>query len=56
MNLLETLEKDNPGITKVEMDEDGAIDMESTMPARRRRAVAARRSRAEEMVEESARR
>jgi len=29
MNLLETLEKDNPGITKVEMDEDGVIDMES---------------------------
>ena len=29
MNLLETLEKDNPGITKVEMDDDGVIDMES---------------------------
>jgi len=29
MNLLEALEKDNPGITKVEMDEDGVIDMES---------------------------
>jgi two-component system probable response regulator PhcQ len=29
MNLLETLEKDNPGITKVDMDEDGVIDMES---------------------------
>jgi len=25
VNLLETLEKDNPGITKVELDEDGAI-------------------------------
>jgi two-component system, probable response regulator PhcQ len=29
MSLLETLEKDNPGITKVEMDDDGVIDMES---------------------------
>jgi len=29
MNLLEALEKDNPGITKVEMDDDGVIDMES---------------------------
>ena len=29
MNLLETLEKDNPGITKVEMDDDGVIDMEA---------------------------
>jgi DNA-binding NtrC family response regulator len=29
MNLLEALEKDNPGITKVEMDEDGVIDMEA---------------------------
>jgi len=28
MNLLEALEKDNPGITKVEMDDDGVIDME----------------------------
>jgi hypothetical protein len=28
-NLLEELEKANPGITKIEMDEDGAIDMES---------------------------
>ncbi|MEO8016993.1 MAG: response regulator [Pseudomonadota bacterium] len=28
MNLLEALEKDNPGITKVELDEDGAILME----------------------------
>jgi len=28
VNLLETLEKDNPGITKVELDEDGAILME----------------------------
>ena len=27
MNLLEALEKDNPGITKVEMDDDGVIDM-----------------------------
>jgi two-component system, probable response regulator PhcQ len=26
-NLLEELEKANPGITKIEMDEDGAIDM-----------------------------
>ena len=29
MNLLEKLEKDNPGITKIEMDDDGAIDMEA---------------------------
>ena len=29
VNLLETLEKDNPGITKIDMDEDGVIDMES---------------------------
>ncbi len=29
MNLLETLEKDNPGITKVEMDDDGVINMEA---------------------------
>jgi len=29
MNLLETLEKDNPGITKVDMDDDGVIDMEA---------------------------
>ena len=29
MNLLEALEKDNPGITRIDMDEDGAIDMES---------------------------
>src|SRR5689334_25340850 len=29
MNLLDALEKDNPGITKVEMDDDGVIDMES---------------------------
>ena len=29
MNLPEALEKDNPGITKVEMDDDGVIDMES---------------------------
>jgi len=29
MNLLEALEKDNPGITKVEMDDDGVIDMEA---------------------------
>jgi DNA-binding NtrC family response regulator len=28
VNLLEALEKDNPGITKVEMDDDGVIDME----------------------------
>jgi two-component system probable response regulator PhcQ len=28
VNLLETLEKDNPGITKVDMDDDGVIDME----------------------------
>jgi DNA-binding NtrC family response regulator len=27
MNLLEALEKDNPGITKIELDEDGAIMM-----------------------------
>ena len=30
MNLLEELEKANPGITKVEMDEDGAISIEET--------------------------
>ena len=29
VNLLEALEKDNPGITRIDMDEDGAIDMES---------------------------
>jgi len=29
MNLLEALEKDNPGITKVDMDDDGVIDMEA---------------------------
>jgi len=29
VNLLEALEKDNPGITKVDMDDDGVIDMES---------------------------
>ena len=28
VNLLDTLEKDNPGITKVELDEDGAILMD----------------------------
>src|SRR6187551_1009944 len=28
VNLLEALEKDNPGITKIELDEDGAIMME----------------------------
>jgi len=28
VNLLETLEKDNPGITRVELDEDGAILMD----------------------------
>jgi two-component system, probable response regulator PhcQ len=28
VNILEELEKANPGITKVDMDEDGAIDME----------------------------
>ena len=32
MNLLETLEKDNPGITKIELDEDGAILMEEEEP------------------------
>ena len=30
VNLLEELEKANPGITKVEMDEDGAISIEET--------------------------
>jgi len=30
VNLLEELEKANPGITKVEMDEDGAINIEET--------------------------
>jgi DNA-binding NtrC family response regulator len=29
VNLLEALEKDNPGITRVEMDDDGVIDMEA---------------------------
>src|SRR5215831_7337546 len=29
VNLLEALEKDNPGITKVNMDDDGVIDMEA---------------------------
>jgi DNA-binding NtrC family response regulator len=29
VNLLEALEKDNPGITKIDMDEDGVIDMEA---------------------------
>ena len=29
VNLLEALEKDNPGITRIDMDEDGVIDMES---------------------------
>ena len=33
MNLLETLEKDNPGITKIELDEDGAIMMDEDEPA-----------------------
>jgi len=28
MNLIEALEKDNPGITKIELDEDGAIMMD----------------------------
>ena len=28
VNILETLEKDNPGITKIELDEDGAIMMD----------------------------
>jgi two-component system probable response regulator PhcQ len=32
MNLLETLEKDNPGITKIELDEDGAIMMDEVEP------------------------
>jgi DNA-binding NtrC family response regulator len=32
VNLLEALEKDNPGITKVELDEDGAIMMDETEP------------------------
>ena len=44
MNLLEELEKANPGITKIELDEDGAISLEDD-PAIRGRAVAARRSR-----------
>jgi hypothetical protein len=30
MNLLEELEKANPGITHVELDEDGAINIEET--------------------------
>jgi DNA-binding NtrC family response regulator len=33
MNLLETLEKDNPGITKIELDEDGAILMDEEEPS-----------------------
>ena len=32
MNLLEALEKDNPGITKIELDEDGAIMMDEDEP------------------------
>jgi DNA-binding NtrC family response regulator len=32
VNLLEALEKDNPGITKVDLDEDGAIMMDETEP------------------------
>ena len=32
MNLIEALEKDNPGITKIELDEDGAIMMEDDEP------------------------
>ena len=32
MNLIEALEKDNPGITKIELDEDGAIMMEEDEP------------------------
>ena len=28
VNILETLEKDNPGITRIELDEDGAIMMD----------------------------
>ena len=45
-NLLEELEKATPGITKIEMDEDGAIMMDDSEARCRRRAVAARRSRA----------
>ena len=46
-NLLEELEKANPGITKIDIDEDGAIDMEAYDDRQRRgRAVAARRPRA----------
>ena len=45
-NLLEELEKANPGITKIEMDEDGAIMMDDSEGGSRRRAVAARRPRA----------
>jgi hypothetical protein len=30
VNLLEELEKANPGITQVELDEDGAINIEET--------------------------
>ena len=45
-NLLEELEKANPGITKIDMDEDGVIDMEVLRRRQRRgRAVAAQRSR-----------
>jgi response regulator RpfG family c-di-GMP phosphodiesterase len=32
VNLLEALEKDNPGITKIELDEDGAIMMDEAEP------------------------
>jgi two-component system probable response regulator PhcQ len=32
MNLIDALEKDNPGITKIELDEDGAIMMEDDEP------------------------
>jgi hypothetical protein len=30
MNILDELEKANPGITKVDLDEDGAISVEET--------------------------
>jgi len=33
VNILETLEKDNPGITKVDLDEDGAILMDENAGA-----------------------
>ena len=56
-NLLEELEKANPGITKIDVDEDGAIDMEAYGEGGRQlrgRAVAARRPREGNVEDRSA--